>query len=332
MEDNKKMTLLLGAFLVLNLVGILGYMHLLDVGFVDAFYMTVNTISTVGFSEVGEMTVAAKLFSVFLIFTGLGVVGYGVTGMVSLFFEGNMKDAWRRKRMEAKIKELKDHYIICGAGEIGQIVIRQMEKSGTDFVVIETDDKQVAELRRDGVLTIRGDATHEDVLEEAGIQKAKGIVSSLSSDADNVFAVLTARQMNQGIYIVSRAIEKNSHEKLRKAGADKTVSPNEIGGRRMAASILRPSLISFLDVITQAGDVTLDLEEVLIRKGSALAGVRLREARIPERTGLVVLAIKGAGSSRMRFNPNSDEVLGEGDTMIVMGTEKQVLQLKEMAS
>lgn len=331
MENKRKFIFIIATFTIIIVVAVIGYMQLLDVGFIDALYMTAITISTVGYGEVGEMVAPAKIFTIFIIFSGLGVAGYGFTSLVALFFEGELKDAWRRKKMENKIAELNDHYIVCGAGEIGHTVIKQFIENGLSFVVIEKNHRRASELRHEGVLTIIGDATSEDVLESAHITKAKGLISTLSNDADNVFTVLTARQMNNEAYIVSKAIAKNAHNKLKKAGADNTISPNEIGGRRMAALIIRPSVISFLDVITQAGDVTLDLEEVKICAKSEFVGKTLMEAKIPEQTGLIVLAIKRKGDTRLRFNPSSNEILKDGDTMVVLGREDQVDQLRGMA-
>ena len=177
-----------------------------------------------------------------------------------------------------------------------------------------------------------GEAKHEDILQKAGIEKAKGILCSLSTDAENVFTVLTARQMNEDIYIVSKAIEQSAHNKLLKAGANKTISPNEIGGQRIAAHIVRPSVVSFLDVITRAGDVTLDLEEVVISSHSSFIGKKLFEAKIPEQTGLIILALKRKGDVNFKFNPSSNEILNDGDTMVVLGTNEQVNQLREMVN
>lgn len=328
--NRRKFTLILLLFLAVILIGIIGYSRLLGVGFIDAFYMTVITISTVGYGEVAEMTDPAKIFSVCIIFSGLAVVGYGLTSVFSLFFEGELKDAWRKKRMETKIEKLKDHFIVCGAGDVAFTVIERLKESALNFVVIEKNESRVEELAIDNVLIVHGDATHEGTLEKAGIKKAKGIVCVLANDADNVFTVLTARQMNEHIYIVSKAVEKSAHNKLLKAGADKTISPNEIVGQRIAALMIRPSVISFLDVITRAGDVTLDLEEVIIPSRSELVGKRLFEARIPEKTGLIVLAVKNRDDTDLVFNPNSNEILNDGDTMIVMGTKEQVEQLRVM--
>ncbi|NCB41135.1 MAG: potassium channel protein [Clostridia bacterium] len=332
MNNRRKFAIIITFFISILIVGVLGYMVLLNVSFTDALYMTVITISTVGYGEVGEMTDAAKLFSIGIIFSGLTVVGYGATSMVSLFFEGELKDAWRRKRMEEKIHNLTEHYIVCGAGDIGTTVINCLTKNSANFVVVEENEKKVEELSESGILAILGDATHEEVLKRAGIEQAKGIVCALSTDAENVFTVLTARQMHHDIYIISKAIDQSAHNKLLKAGANKTISPNEIGGQRMAALMIRPSIMSFLDVITHAGDVTLDLEEVLITGSSSFVGKTLSEAKIPDRTGLIVLALNKNGVEHFKFNPNSSETLNEGDIMIVLGTNDQVNRLKAIVN
>lgn len=331
MEARKKFVLIIITFFIIITVGVVGYMNLLQVNLIDALYMTAITISTVGYGEVAEMTNLAKLFSIGIIFAGLTVAGYGITSLVALFFEGELKDAWRKKQMENKIKNLKDHYIICGAGEIGHTVIKSFQESKVPFVVIEKNIKRYEELTKESCLVIFGDATNEDTLEEANIAQSKGVICTLSNDADNVFTVLTARQMNEDVYIVSKAIEKSATNKLKKAGANNTISANEIGGRRMASLVLRPSVMSFLDVITQAGDVTLDLEEVTICGKSALIDLTLRDARIPENTGLIVLALKRKNSTTLTFNPSSFEVLKDGDTMVVLGQETQVKKLRDMA-
>ena len=231
--------------------------------------------------------------------------------------------------METKISRLKDHYIVCGAGDVGQTVIKSFVENEVPFVVIEENEKQAEDLKAAGVLTISGDASNEETLEKAGISEAKGLVCTLPNDADNVYTVLTARQMNDRIYIVSKAIEPSSHGKFLKAGADKTISPSEIGGLRIAALVLRPSVISFLDVMTRAGDVTLDLEEVTVPAKSRLVGLQLHQAKIPEHTGLMVLALRRADGT-LKFNPNSAETLLAGDTMIVLGTKEQAEKLKAL--
>ncbi len=331
MENKRKFIIIGIMFFTVIATGIYGYSVLLGVSFLDALYMTAITISTVGYGEIAEMTNEAKIFTIFLIFSGLGVAGYGITSIFALFFEGQLKDAWRKRIMEYKIKELKDHYIVCGAGEVGNIVIQQFKENKLDFLVIENSQERVEELKNEGILTINDDATSEDSLIHAKIESAKGLVASLSNDADNVFTVLTARQLNPDIYIIAKAIEKNAYKKLEKAGADNTISPNEIGGRRIAAMVIRPSVISFLDVMTKADDVLIDLEEVKIGSDSDLIGKNLKEAKVPERSGLIVMAIRHNENNKINFNPSSKEVLSEGDVMIVLGKPEQVDLLKGIA-
>lgn len=332
MDIKRKFAFIIFLLSSVILTGVLGYVLILDLSFIDALYMTVITISTVGYKEVGYMTPEAKIFTIFIIFSGLAVFGYVITSMVALFFEGELKDAWRERTMNLKLEQLNGHYIVCGAGNVGRTVINIFNECKTKFVVIEENENTVDELKAMGILTIRGNATHEDVLEKAAISKAKGIVCSLATDAENVFTVLTARQMNADIFIVSKAIETSAHNKLNKAGANKTISPNEIGGQRMAALLLRPSVISFLDVITRDGDVTLDLEEIKIPPHSSLISKKLMDAKIPDKTGLIVLALKKKDASNFKFNPNSLEVLGDGDIMVVLGTHGQIDALNAMVN
>lgn len=233
--------------------------------------------------------------------------------------------------MEKKIIKLSDHYIICGAGETGINAIKQFKKTQMDFVVIEKDLEKVNELMEDKILAIHGDSSHEAILERANIKEAKGLISTLPNDAENVYTVLTARSLKEDLYIVSRAIEEHADEKLKRAGADNTISPNEIGGSRMAALMLRPTVISFLDIMTHAGDIVLDLEDVVVGKNSSVKEKTLMEARIPEKTGLIILAIRKKLDNRWIFNPSSDEVLKLGDTMVVLGTEEQVQLLKAIS-
>lgn len=330
MRSKRKIMIILLLLLAVIFGGTAGYMTLCRIGFVDALYMTIITISTVGFGEVGRVTEASRLFTIVIIFSGIAVLGYGVSGLVKSLFEGELKTAWRRKRMQTKIQELNAHYIICGAGDVGLTVINRLKGGGAEFVVIEENEKLVETLSQANVLTIAGDATQEEVLQKAGIMTAKGLVCTLDTDAENVFTVLTARQMNENIYIVAKAIDPSAHNKLLKAGANKTISPSEIGGQRIAGFLLRPSVMAYLDVITHAGDRTLDLEEVIIPTHSAVAGKKLSEIKIPEKTGLIILALKRKGESRFKFNPGSGETLNPEDIVVVLGEKEQIKFLLEM--
>ncbi|MDD2534255.1 MAG: potassium channel protein [Eubacteriales bacterium] len=318
-------------FAGLILTGMVGYTIILDVSLLDALYMTVITVATVGFREVADMNAPAKIFTIFMIFAGLGLVGYALTNLVAFFTEGELKQALRRNRMDNKIRALHKHYVVCGAGETAQNVMAQLQAGKVPFVVVDLREDKIREFHERGILAIHGDPTHESALEKANITKAEGLICALSTDTENVFTILTARYLNPQLYIISRAIEPHAHEKLRMAGADRTISPNEIGGRRMASMVLRPSIFSFLDVVTYAGDDVFNLEEVILGAKSELNDKTLRDAKIPDRTGLIVMAIKKSGTRTMIFNPTADETIHLGDALIVLGNPDRVDALKKLA-
>lgn len=317
------------ALVVIVSIATVGYMVLLDVRFIDAIYMTAITLSTVGFSEVAEMTDAAKLFSIFVIMMGIGTIGFIVSNFADFITAGKLNYAWRHKRMKEKISELQDHYIVCGAGETGQIIIKELEARHAPFVVIESDRKVIESLK---CLVIEGDATREESLIEAGITKAKGLVSTLSKDADNVYTVLTAREHNKNMLILARAHDEFSYKKLRRAGANNTVSPNEMGGKKLASMLLRPSISHFMDHIIDTGNISLEMEEVDIEKGSVLCDKALKDSKIADKTGLVILAIrKDEDIDSFIFNPTASTLLEAGDKMIVIGEKDQIMALEKLA-
>lgn len=331
-KNNHHLVRALIFFAILIIVGVIGYSLLLDVSVLDSAYMTIITISTVGYKEVADMNASAKLFSVFIIFGGIALIGYTLTNLVEFLAGGYFQDAWRLKKMENKIENLKDHYIVCGAGETGQNVVAQFEMTGVPFVIIDNRESIIEDLREKGFLVIHGEATQEDDLKKAQINRAKGLVTALSTDAENIFVVLTARYLNKDLFIVSRAIEPHAHEKLTMAGANRTVSPNAIGGRRMAAMMTKPSIFSFLDIVTYAGEEALNLEEINVPAGSQILGLKLREAKIPDKTGLLVMSLKKNSTGKMLFNPGPDEVLEIDDSMIVIGNSEQVKTLNQIAN
>ncbi|MFW5865015.1 MAG: potassium channel family protein, partial [Candidatus Izemoplasmataceae bacterium] len=214
--SNRIKIILLGLIIISFIfVAIFGYMILLDISFIDALYMTIITISTVGYQEVAPMSDQAKIFSMFVIITSVGTVGYMLSAIFRFFSEGLVNETWKVKKMEKNIEQLDNHFILCGAGETGQHIIKEFKRQGILFVVIENDDLITQELRNDNILVIKDDATHEDVLEKANIHQAKGLISALSKDADNVFVVLTAREMNKNLHIIARAHEENAYKKLK---------------------------------------------------------------------------------------------------------------------
>lgn len=330
MEEKRKLKFILLAFTLLLIIGVVGYMALLKVGFVDALYMTVITISTVGFGEVGTTSSQSEIFSVFMIFLGVGIVGYTFTTVVAMFVEGKVRDLWKGSKMDRKISALKDHYIICGSGELAEVIINKFIHEKLDFVVITDNHEDLEDFSHHDILVVEGQSTEESVLEHAGIEKAKGLVTTLGEEVDNIVTVLTARNMNKDIYIIANSITKSGREKLLKVGANKTLSVNEISGKRMASLMIKPNIISFLDVVTRIGDIELDLEEVIVKKGSYLEDKNLLEAQIPNKTGLTVLAIKKIEDGKFLFNPPVNYTFKIGDVLIVLGKEEQVDKLRNL--
>lgn len=330
MEEKKKLKFIFIVFVLLISFGILGYMYLLDLDFVDALYMTVITVSTVGFREVGISNDQSELFSVLMIFLGVGVVGYAFTTFVAMLVEGKLVDLWKGSKMDRKISALNNHYIICGSGEMAEVIIDKFVEESLDFVVITNKHKDLDEYSHDNILVIEGQSTEESVLEHAGIDKAKGLIATLDDEVDNIVTVLTARNLNSEIYIIANALSKSGSKKLMKVGANKTLSAIEISGNRMASLMIKPNIISFLDVVTRIGDVELDLEEVIIKSGSYLENISLLDAQIPNKTGLIVLAIKKHEDKQMIFNPSIDYTFKTGDVLIVLGKENQFKKLRDL--
>lgn len=330
MNGKKQVKMILIVFITLMIIGTVGYSELLNTSLLDSLYITFMSI--LGYSEVEGMTPIAKIFSMIMLTFGVGIGGYAIGILIDILIEGKIKDSWRHKIVENKIARLKDHYILCGAGETGEVIIEEFVQNHVNFVVVERNENIYKELLNNGILTILGDATEEEILRQAQIQKARGLISSLSKDSDNIMTVLTARQMNPNMYIISRAIDKTAHSKLKKAGANYTTSPNEIGGRRMAAQIVNPSIVSFLDVITRIEGIELDLEGIVIRENSKMIGKSLKDIRMPGTTGLIVLAIQKHGQEDILFNPSPDEILGQGDVLLVLATSLQTERIKRLAN
>ncbi|MDQ0274888.1 voltage-gated potassium channel [Peptoniphilus koenoeneniae] len=330
MEEKRKLKFIFLAFALLLITGVIGYMILLKVDFIDALYMTVITISTVGFGEVGTTSNLSEIFSIFMIFLGVGIVGYAFTTVVAMFVEGKVSDLWKGSKMDKKIAALNNHYIICGSGELAEVIIKKFINEKLDFVVISDRREDLEDFSHHDILVVEGQSTEESVLKHAGIERAKGLIATLDSEVDNIVTVLTARNLNKNIYIISNALTKSGSEKLLKVGADKTLSAVEISGKRMASLMIKPNIISFLDVVTKIGDVELDLEEVLVKRGSYLENKNLIEAQIPKKTGLIVLAIKKIEDGKMIFNPPIDYTFKIGDVLIALGRDDQVDSLKNL--
>ena len=321
----------IGLLFILIVSSTIIYMHTLNISFIDALYMTVITISTVGFKEVAEMTLQAKVFTIILIFISIFLVGYLLSTIVSFFSGGNFYDQWRKRKMTKQINDLEQHIILCGAGETGLYVAKQLYAANQPFIIIENDEPTIEIIKALNFLYIEDDATKEDSLRKANIAQAKGLITTLPKDADNVYVVLTARFLNQDLHIIARSHEEFADKKLKRAGANITVSTNEIGGKKIAALMLKPQASHFMDHIIDTGNIHLDLEEVTIKEQSLLCNQLLKDAKISEKTGLIVLAIRRENEEFV-FNPRANELLNHHDTMIVIGEKKQIAKLQALAN
>jgi len=310
-------------------LGSLGYVWIEDWSYFDALWMTVITLTTVGYSEVRPLTQAGRVYSMFLMLAGIGIMFYIITGLAKLIVEGEIRRALGKRKLQRTIKKLHDHYIICGYGRIGEIIARQLKERRIPFVVVENQPDLVLDLEDQGYNILVGDATKEEVLLEAGIERAKGLIAVVSSDANNVFIVLTARSLNPKIFIVARAAEPGSRQKLLRAGADRVESPYELGGRKMAQAILRPNVVTFLELATKE-DVDLSMEEVPVAATSSLVGVALKDSGIRQKLNTIIVSIKRANGD-MIFNPSPGTEINAGDTLIALGVRQSLETLEELA-
>jgi voltage-gated potassium channel len=315
------------AILALTVLGTGGYMWIVGMGPLDALYMTVITLSTVGYREVRDLGPAGQIFTIALILSGLGIVFYSLTVIARDILEGELQRTYGRRKVERQIEHLSDHYLVCGFGRMGFVVCKELATKPVPFVVIERDPEMIARAEQEQYLCIQGDATEDQFLLRAGIKRARGLVAALSSDSDNVYVVLTARELNQNIAIVARAEDERSEGRLMHAGATRVVMPYVIGGHRMANALLRPGVLDVFDLATHSRSVELRIEEVLVPPTTLGGGVPLKDSGLREKFGVIVIAIKKP-SGDMVFEPTSTERIEPGDRLIVMGESSQLRELE----
>ena len=285
-------------------IGTIGYTLIEEWDVVDSFYMTIITLTTVGYGEVRELSLAGRMFTVALLLVGVGMVFYGAATIAEARFEERIRQIFGRRKLVKELDKLENHHIICGYGRIGSTVAGEYARESMPHVIIESDESIASHLDQEGKLVILGDATLDETLIEAQVEKARSLVCALPTDAENVFVTLTARALNPNLFILSRAARESSIGKMEAAGANRVVSPYIMGGMRIAQSVLRPKLAGFIDEVIGHATTDLDFDEVTVPEGSNLVGMALRESEISQETGVYLLSIRHS-SGEMRFNPGA---------------------------
>jgi voltage-gated potassium channel len=294
----------------------------------DAFYMTVTTVATVGFGEVHPLSQRGRMFTVVLIFGGVGTAFYTATLLATIIVEGGLHRRFEQRRAARMLEQIKDHFILCGYGRIGSIIAAELHQQGVPLVIIERDAERVREAMERRWLALAADASREDVLAKAGIDRARGLIAAVGTDAENVFTVLTARVMRPDLFIIARVESDDAEPKLRRAGADRVISPYQIGASHMAQTALRPAVVDFVRLATTSERLDLSMEQVHIKDDSALANRTIVEAGIRQKFGIIVVGIKRAAGS-MEFNPPPEAIMRPGDELVVLGRTDSVKALEK---
>jgi voltage-gated potassium channel len=313
---------LLAVFLLIN-IGTVGFHFIEGWGFLDSLYATIQTISTVGYGDFTPHTSAGKILVMLLIVLGVGAVFYTIGLFAETIFEGKVRQILGRGKLEKLIAKMKDHYIICGCGRIGYLICRELAQEKTPFVIIDNNPEVLQKIEDEGFVHYKGDATQDRTLLAAGIKQAKGIVCVLPTDAENLYVILTAKEMNPNIYILSRSEEEESEHRLIRAGADRVMSPYYMGGIRMAMAILRPAMLDFIEITTRRQSLELRMEELAVCDGSPVIGKSLEQSEIRLRYGLIIVAVKKE-SGKMIFNPLASYIIESGDKLVALGEHENV--------
>lgn len=336
MNSRKRVYTSLLVFLLVLVIGAAGF-YLFGRGewtLLDSIYMTVITLSTVGYGEVVDMSAnpAARIFNIFYIVLCLGTIAYAVSSVTAFIVEGELKNILGRRRMEKEIAKLRDHYIVCGSDETARTIIQELTLTQRPFVVVEPFQERLDRLylEFESFLSFPGDPSEDSVLVAAGIERARGIFLSMPTDEANLFIAITARNLNEKIRIVTKSIDIKSQNKFHKAGADYVVSPTFIGGMRMASQMVRPAVVNFLDVMLRERERILRFEETTVPQGSPFAGKTLEEADIAERTGALLVAVKKPDREGYVFNPPKNYRIDEGDILLLIAGPEMIDEIGQM--
>jgi voltage-gated potassium channel len=324
----KKLKISLFILVLIFIIGTLGYHYIEDWSFTESLYTTVITLATVGYGDFHPQQTEGRVFTVVLIVFGVGAMAYTIRLATEAMVEGQLKKVMGRGKLKKKVEKLAGHYIVCGYGRIGHIICREFAAEQIDFVVIDDDPEVIQKIDEKEYIYYKGNATEDKTLLGAGIKKAKGIVCVLSTDAKNLYTILTAKELNPNIYILSRSEDETSEHRLIRAGANRVISPYFVGGMRMAMAVLRPAMLDFIEITTKRQSLELRIEKLFICNASHVIDKSLEEVQIRQRYGLIIVAIEKA-SGQMIFNPVASYVIEDGDKLIALGENANLIKFSE---
>ena len=327
--EYKKLRINISLLLLVLAFGTVSYQHIEHMPIFEAFYMTIITISTVGFKEVIDLSPQGRVVTIVVIIAGVTIGAHTVAMMMRMFVEGELKKSFGRIKMEKHIAKLRNHYIICGFGRIGGLICKELYANNIPFVVIENDPQVVEQLEEENYLYFPLDSTSEETLIKAGIMDAKGLVTAVTNDADNVFIILTAKGLRPDIFVLSRSSDVKNEGKLIRAGASRVVSPYLIGGRRMAQMLIKPTVTDFIDIAMMNNNLDLVMEEAKIRSESNLVGKNLIESSLRQDYGVIIVAIKKKVGG-MIFNPIPTEKFEAEDIIVVLGKREDMAKMNQI--
>lgn len=326
----KRMLFVSLLLLTVIILGTLGYFQIENWSLLDSFYMTLITVTTIGYGEVHPLSTSGRILTIVLIVNGVGIMGYFLGTFTQYLVEGEIQKTFGLRKMQKDIKNLTDHYIVCGYGKVGRQVVHELSlHKNINIVVVESKLEMAEAAREDGYYTIHDDATADDALTQARVQNAKALVGAVGSDADNVFITLTAKDFNPNIFVVVRAESPLSQKKLRRSGANRIISPDMIGGKKMALAAIRPNIVEFMDIITPDEKTNFTIEEIIVSHDSTLAGHTLLESKVRQQAGVIIIGIKKGDV--FIFNPIASDRIEGGDILIVVGSSEQLEKMHEIS-
>jgi len=327
----RRFLFLVSAVLVTLAIGTVGFVIIADYPPFDAFYMTLTTMTTVGYGEIHPLGHAGRVFNSFLIVFGVTTIFIAIGAMTQTIIEQEFGEAIGKRRNKRMIDKLKDHYIVCGFGRVGRGAAAELQHAHVPFVVVDMSPDRVEMAINAGMLAVAADSTRDETLRQLGIDRARGLVAALATDADNLFVLLSAKGLNRKIYVAARAAEESAEEKMRRAGADAVFAPYSITGHRLAQALLRPHVVQFLDFTTQDIGMDVSIEQVRVAETSEVVSKTIKEMQLSRDLGVIVMAIR-KNDGKMLFNPPADTAVNGGDYLIVMGQMQKLRALENLVA